>query len=410
MGLVQHAIAIQERYGDGGNAGSSTLNCAPLLHGWSNEIVVGMEASVHCTCIQSRVPAMDQVTSRALVDLDSSSGIRTISYSTTQTVTSWTSVNQFDSWIYKPRDIDVTDYITGNAVPNPTYHADSPNDAQGNVMPATSTWDGCIEETETVNTITSASSLTIPTGALDLDIDHVPNASAPETRWRPLWPAAEYWRYSTSALDAFTTSDSDFGIGIIANVSRGFGACPARARKLNSYASASSSPTENSSLSSFNAYVDSLAPIGGTYHDIGMIWGARLLSPDGLFGSENTNTPNGFPINRHIVFMTDGAMSTGNSNYDAWGMNTWDGRITGTGENSTTLTGVHNRRFEMICNAAKAKGYTIWVVGFGISTLTPQMTSCATDGDHASLSNSASTLSQQFQNIAQSIGGLRLSQ
>ncbi len=340
----------------------------------------------------------------------SSSGVRTIRYSTTQTVTSWTSVRTFDSWVYKQRDIDVTDYITGNAVPNPAYDAASPNDTAGNAMPATTTWAGCIEETESTNTITASSSLSIPSDAWDVKIDHVPSASIPESRWRPLWPDVEFWRYTDSSLSNYTTSDSDFGKGLSAFTAAGFGACPARARKLNSYATLSSSPTGDSSLSNFSAYVDSLTPIGGTYHDIGMVWGARLLSPDGLFGSENTTAPNGFPINRHIVFMSDGAMSTSKDNYDSWGMNFWDGRISPTSDDNATLTAAHNKRFEMICQAAKAKGYTIWVIGFGISALTPQMSACASDGDHASLSNSSSSLSQRFQTIAQSIGGLRLSQ
>ncbi len=34
---------------------------------------------------------------------------------------------------------------------------------------------------------------------------------------------------------------------------------------------------------SFNAYADSLVATGSTYHDIGMIWGARISSPDGIF-------------------------------------------------------------------------------------------------------------------------------
>ena len=336
----------------------------------------------------------------------SSAGTRKISYSTTQTVTSWTSVNTFDSWIYKERDIVVSDYITGNAVPNPTYHVASPNDNSTTPIaaPATTTWAGCIEEAQTDNTISATTPSSTSTIPFDLLIDHVPLASDNTTKWRPLWPEVTYLRHNGSN---YQRGDMPFGQAL----SGGAGACPAKARKLFSYASVTSGPTgDTSGLSSFSAYVDSLLPVGGTYHDIGMIWGSRLISPDGIFGSENTNAPNGFPIDRHIVFMTDGEMSTGRRNYDAWGLNFWDARITDEDASSTTLTDIHNRRFEIICNKAKAKGYTIWVVGFGISELTPQMSSCASDADHASLSNSSSSLSQQFQNIAQSIGGLRLSQ
>src|SRR3546814_6088284 len=59
----------------------------------------------------------------------------------------------------------------------------------------------------------------------------------------------------------------------------------------------------------FEDYVESLQPLGGTYHDVGMVWGARLLSPTGLFTDENATAPNERPISRHIVFMTDGEMA-----------------------------------------------------------------------------------------------------
>src|SRR3546814_18557078 len=59
----------------------------------------------------------------------------------------------------------------------------------------------------------------------------------------------------------------------------------------------------------FEDYVESLQPLGGTYHDVGMVWGARLLSPTGLFADENATAPNERPISRHIVFMTDGEMA-----------------------------------------------------------------------------------------------------
>lgn len=333
----------------------------------------------------------------------SNSGIRTITYTTTQTVTSWNSVNEFSKWQYKERDIDVTDYITGNAVANPAYLAASPKDTDGNTISATSTWGGCIEETDTDNTLTATSNPTLANYPNDMRVDHVPNPTIPETRWRPLWPAVEFLRYSDASTSNYTTDNTDFGV-------RASVACPTRARKLDSYASLNSTPTNTPGLSTFTNYVDSLSPGGYTYHGIGMIWGARLLSPDGIFASENTTAPNGFPIDRHIVFMTDGEMNTNNNNYDAWGMNIWDARVTAANASNSTLTNIHNKRFDLICNAAKAKGYTIWVVGFGISALTPQMSNCATDGDHASLSNSASSLSDRFQTIAQSIGGLRLSQ
>jgi Flp pilus assembly protein TadG len=337
------------------------------------------------------------------------SGTRTIRSTTTQTVTSWTSVNEFDKWLYKPREIDVSNYVDGTAIANPAYDSNEPDDSDGNEAPATVTWAGCIEEADTDDTIDASADINIPTAAYDLQIDHVP--AADNQKWRPLWPEVEYWRFSDASRTAYTSDASDFGENVKPNASGDVAACPAKARKLASYAAATAGPTgDTTGLSSFNAYVDSLQPTGCTYHDIGMVWGARLLSPNGIFGGENTNAPNGFPINRHIVFMTDGYMTTRGNNYDAWGMNMYDQRVASGGTNNSTLTDIHNQRYLMLCNAAKAKGYTIWVVGFGITTLSSEMAACATDADHASVSNSSSSLQQRFQTIAQSIGGLRLSQ
>ena len=59
------------------------------------------------------------------------------------------------------------------------------------------------------------------------------------------------------------------------------------------------------------SYVQSLTPVGSTYHDIGMIWGARMLSTGGVF-ADGCETFNAMPCTRHIIFMTDGQMDTDN--------------------------------------------------------------------------------------------------
>jgi hypothetical protein len=64
----------------------------------------------------------------------------------------------------------------------------------------------------------------------------------------------------------------------------------------------------------------------------------------------------------------------------------------------------------MICNAAKSKGYTIWVIGFGMSTMPQPLKDCASDADHWATANNATELNTKFANIASTIGGLRLTQ
>jgi methylmalonyl-CoA mutase cobalamin-binding subunit len=68
----------------------------------------------------------------------------------------------------------------------------------------------------------------------------------------------------------------------------------------------------------------------------------------------------------------------------------------------------HYRRMEMICNAARQKGFTVWVVGFGMTTLPDQLKNCASGPENAVVASSSSALATEFQKIAKNIGGLRL--
>jgi hypothetical protein len=232
----------------------------------------------------------------------------------------------------------------------------------------------------------------IPSNAFDLQIDTLPTNAA--TKWRPHWPDIEFKRDGSY----LNTSSRQSG---------GWNACPSEARKLTSYSDRTTAPTGQPS--SFNAYVDSLVAIGGTYHDTGMIWGARFLSPTGIFASENANAPNGFTISRHIVFMTDGNMAPDAEIYGAWGYQTLDQRD---GTSGADLKGNHNRRLEILCNAIKSQNITIWVVGFrneSEGALGTELQGCASSSNHVMMAYDAATLKQKFKDIAKNIGGLRLS-
>lgn len=199
--------------------------------------------------------------------------IVTKTYSTTYIPSN---ITTFSYWEYGQISHDVTGYITGNPVANPAYNAAS----NGAGLLPTSTWAGCIEERSTdssINATTSTSS--IPATAYDLQIDTLPNNTT--TKWRPFWPEVEFSR-SSSTSGSYLNSSS--------RISGGFMACPSQARKLAVYANRTAIPA--GLTSSFDSYVNGLIAIGGTYHDIGMIWGARFLSPDGIFSSENRNAPN----------------------------------------------------------------------------------------------------------------------
>jgi hypothetical protein len=260
-------------------------------------------------------------------------------------------------------------------------------------QPETFVWQGCIEEAQSVNTITATSPIAIPNGAFDMQVDLVPTND--QQRWKP--------HLARLVWDSINGDRRGGGDDI----------CGTAASRLAQY----TSDVTAGLSTSFASYVDSLNPAGNTQHDIGMIWGARLLSPDGIYAAANNDStaPGGFQIGRHLVFMTDGYMNARNTDYGPWSISRLEGRQVPTTQldagsgGGEAMNNIHYRRMEMICNAAKAKGYTVWVIGFGIPSLPQSLQNCATDADHAAVSTSADALKTKFKAIAETIGGLRLS-
>ncbi|MFN4019200.1 MAG: pilus assembly protein TadG-related protein [Erythrobacter sp.] len=246
----------------------------------------------------------------------------------------------------------------------------------------TQTWGGCIEEPSTVLTDNYNP---IPAAAYDLNINLVPVNE--EQRWKPalngiVWKREDGTTNVTNWL--YQTGDE----------SRPGWTCPRPAMRLNEIARAD-----------LQTYVNALTASGNTYHDIGMLWGARFISPRGLFAADNTSAPNGDAIARHIVFMTDGVQVNNVENYSTHGVEWWDRRITGTG-NATTEFNRRRDRLQAICRAARQENITIWVVAFG-TALTQNLIDCASPG-RAFQANDSATLNARFQEIAQKIAALRL--
>ena len=251
----------------------------------------------------------------------------------------------------------------------------------------TSTWNGCIEERDTTSTITgSASGYTIPGSAFDLDINRIPTNDA--TRWHPMWPAV-VWRRTAGS----TTATSGTSMGALDSSNW---ACPTAAVRLTAW-----------TRSAMQNYVDSLNPLGGTYHDIGMLWGARMLSSSGIF-ADSPDQYNGMPVSRHIIFMTDGQLAPNCNSYSAYGVEQNDMRVTGSGSCPNQYDR-HLQRFRMICNAAKSLNISIWVIAFGTS-LSSDMQECASNSNQASTAADRDTLIARFQQIGSQIGALRLTQ
>ena len=162
-------------------------------------------------------------------------------------------------------------------------------------------------------------------------------------------------------------------------------------------------------------YVNALTPVGGTYHDIGMIWGARFVSRGGIFAADNPSVYNDRPVNRYVIFMTDGLMDPDSPSYVAYGVEQLDRRIVGGTYNTSVPHGSgsdlelrHTTRFRMACNAAKQGQSSVWTIAFGLSAPQP-LKDCASNDDQWATSANSAELIAKFKEIGKNIGALRLS-
>ncbi|OAN62820.1 hypothetical protein A7X12_21050 [Sphingomonas sp. TDK1] len=303
-------------------------------------------------------------------------------------------------WTYTKRKLDTSQYKLGVPVPDPSK-----------VTGAMSKWAGCLEErlTRPLSTFDPAN---LP---YDLNPDLVPNAGDDDTRWRPMWPDVVYYRGSYTSIDADlnnsdalgdTTSTAQRGtytaMNAPQNISAGWTVCgkPVQRLKVMTQADVTNYVT-----------APDFVPQGGTYHDVGMIWGTRLLSPNGIFAGDTAAWPGRNPPQRYIVFMTDGDMQPYTCLYGMYGIENYDQRVTNSGYKSgcqdTTQLNNHYARFAAACTAAKNRNILIFVVAFG-QTLTNQLTSCASPGQAFYAADNAS-LNAAFQTIAKRVAMLRIS-
>lgn len=312
--------------------------------------------------------------------------------------TTYTTRYGFTSWTYDLEQYNPTNYLTaaGATLFDPTTGTVASSgswNAQQLVTLAgasgfstlTSKWDGCVEERISGNS----------------DIDNAPTGET--TRFRPAWPDIFFGRTSAGVADSGIANPSPYpDVGVSGQYfdptftkALPVYSCPKAAQEL--------AEIDQTAVDGYVNAAD-FVPHGQTYHDIGMLWAARMMSTTGMFKTIVNDPPlNGKAVNRHIIFMTDGAMEPSMYAYGTYGVERLDARIGGA--NQTTA---HNTRFLAFCQAAKDAGNTVWVVSFA-QALTPELSTCAQDSDHAFQASDTATLIQDFQAIAQKIAELRLS-
>lgn len=326
-------------------------------------------------------PATQKYATRQNTNTRSDCYVTTVTYNTDGT-------GQFSGYYLHAGVVqDTSDYKTGStSVPLPTRTPGSSTNS--------SAWAGCIEERQTVDSINASSGYSLPADAWDLDIDRIPSDDA--SRWKPMWAQVAYGRYN-QLDDTIVASDSD-------NL-RASSACPAEARRLQAFTRAD-----------MQTYVNNLQPTGSTYHDTGMIWGARMISDAGVF-ADSPETFNSMPVTKHVIFMTDGELAPTSQVYGMYGQERYDQRVTGRYDANGQYAS-HEQRFKMMCNATKGKKVSLWVIAFG-ATASPALSECASNPDQlavidgsidASGKTSRDRLIAKFREIGKSIGALRLRQ
>lgn len=266
------------------------------------------------------------------------------------------------------------------------------------------TWDGCIIERRTVEFDKNTQA---PEEALDMNINLVPDDTKEYTKWQIFVPGAGFSRPSSATVTRDSSGASGDDYKVLS------GACPAKAMGLTKIRY--NGVIDTIGKEDFETTIDDLAATGSTYHDVGMAWGARLISPNGLFASDN-GLVKGRPRMRHIVYMTDGKMEPSLKTYSHQGHEKSLPRIGMTGKDDTAklkdLTARHTNRFLQLCEKAKREGITIWAIGFGAAATdkatTPTLDQCSSSG--TAYKAVAGQLEETFQLIAGQIARLRLTQ
>lgn len=168
-------------------------------------------------------------------------------------------------------------------------------------------------------------------------------------------------------------------------------------------------------LSTLQTAANALQANGNTNLLEGIMWGWRVLSPGQPFTQGKAY---GAPNNRKvIILMTDGMNNYGGVNnmddsyYFTYGF-ARKGLIGQVTNSNTTLNSLLDAKTQTACTNAKAMGIVIYTIGFGSGAngSASLLQNCATQTTYYYAPQNSSDLDPVFQQIAQSINNLRLSQ
>jgi Flp pilus assembly protein TadG/predicted Fe-Mo cluster-binding NifX family protein len=157
--------------------------------------------------------------------------------------------------------------------------------------------------------------------------------------------------------------------------------------------------------------INALKPLEATYVPEGVMWGMRTLTPAEPFtqGAVETGTT---PLRKALIIMTDGQNTI--KPVAKTGTMSANGIVhVSTVKNNVVDSTVADQLTLTACTAAKNAGIEVYTIGFG-SDITPAisalLTSCASKPKFYTLASDSAGLAEAFNDIADNLLGVRLTQ
>ena len=270
----------------------------------------------------------------------------------------------------------------------------------------TTNWGGCVIEP------TSSGEDATGTGVLSVTGNPDTSEPASGTSWYPYYwvrDSTNSWASGTvSRQDTTTETQGETATDWLHEVGPNQG-CPVPLLPLTDVTSSTGKTQVLNTISSMWP-----RDAGGTQVHIGMIWGWRVLSPNGPF-TPNNGHPLGYSTaastawKKAVVLMTDGTEEwPATDNMTGLGQIA-DGKI-GTTSNTTAVTNLGTRLTSLCSNMAASGNFIIYTIGLGTDGASnTALQNCATTSNGGFFeAATTSNLQKVFQDIAKSLIALRL--
>ncbi|MFA6279750.1 MAG: TadE/TadG family type IV pilus assembly protein [Bdellovibrionales bacterium] len=184
----------------------------------------------------------------------------------------------------------------------------------------------------------------------------------------------------------------------------------------NAYCPQVMTPMTSNKTTILNA-VNSMVANGNTHTNLGALWAWNMLSPRwrGLWGGEMT--ANSLPLdygtkhmNKAMILLTDGENTMNSTIFTAYGYLS-DGRL-GTTTNTAVAAATLDTKLSTVCTAMKTAGIYIYTIALGNpgTNIQTKLKACASAENYYFNSPTSSDLAGVFNQIADSLSSLRVSQ